>query len=462
MRGYFRNDSQIETDFETMRSQTIDFLEHAPIGIVLVQEGHIRVINPVFRKFIGYSMRELQEMDPFELVHPDDRDMVRENARKMLAGETRAPWEVRMFRKNGEMVWGILTITPVQYENESASLGTCMDVTEKKRAEGMIQQSETRYKTIFENTGTATIIMSEDMTIQLANTQFEVLSGYPKEEIEGKKSWTEFVFEKEKLKSMVDDFYRQRQFPEFGTKHKEIVFQDRFGNLRDIYLTTSMIPGSTESVASLEDITRRKRSALEVKQSLDRLQQTMEDTIRMMASTIEIRDPYTAGHMSRVARLAKEIAVRMGLLQQQILAVEMAAAIHDLGKIIVPSEILSKPGSINVHEFSLIKMHCQVGHDLLHNIDFPWPLAKIVLQHHEKLDGSGYPNGTQGRRILTEARILTVADIVEAMATHRPYRAALPIEEAITEITRNKGILYDYEVVDACLDILNDKNYVLW
>lgn len=188
-----------------------------------------------------------------------------------------------------------------------------------------------------------------------------------------------------------------------------------------------------------------------------KLRGALEGIIQAMARTVDSRDPYTAGHQQRVAFLSVAIAEKMGLPQDQIAGIRMGGMIHDLGKLSVPAEILSKPTRLTVIEFALIKTHPRVGYDILQEIDFPWPIARMVLQHHEKLNGSGYPQGLSGQDILLEARILCVADVVEAMASHRPYRPALGIEKALDEISENKGIFYDPEVVDALFRLKTSK-----
>ena len=174
---------------------------------------------------------------------------------------------------------------------------------------------------------------------------------------------------------------------------------------------------------------------------------------------MESRDPYTAGHQERVAELAVAIAKEMGLPERRIMGLRMAGFLHDLGKIAIPVEILKKPIPLNKLEFDLIKTHPEVAYEVLKEIDFPWPIAEIVYQHHERIDGSGYPRGLKDDEILLEARILAVADVVEAMSSHRPYRPAYTIEEALEEIVRNKGKLYDPEVVDACVKLFKEKKF---
>ncbi|HZK40081.1 MAG TPA: HD domain-containing phosphohydrolase [Atribacterota bacterium] len=209
----------------------------------------------------------------------------------------------------------------------------------------------------------------------------------------------------------------------------------------------------------LAGIIRNKQAEDEIRQNLHDLRQAMEGSIELTTLMVEARDPYTAGHQQRVSLLSFAIAKEMNLSEEQIEGTKIAGLIHDLGKISIPSEILNKPGRITDIEFSLIKNHAQAGYDILKKVKFPWPIAQTVLQHHEKMDGSGYPSGLSGKNILIEARILCVADVVEAMSSHRPYRPALGIDAALEEISKNKGIFYDSEVVDACLKLFKEKGF---
>lgn len=198
-----------------------------------------------------------------------------------------------------------------------------------------------------------------------------------------------------------------------------------------------------------------------LQQSYEVLNQTFEQTILAFSTIVEIKDRYTAGHQIRVARIAESLAREMNLTDEQVRVTHIAGIIHDIGKIYVPADILSRPGRLSDLEFEIIKTHSQYGHDILKTINFPWPIAQIVLQHHEKLDGSGYPNRLKGDEILLYTRILTVADVVEAMASHRPYRAALGIDKALEEISNNKGKTYDADVVNACVRLFTQKGFEL-
>lgn len=189
------------------------------------------------------------------------------------------------------------------------------------------------------------------------------------------------------------------------------------------------------------------------------LRMALEGAIQTLTIASEVRDPYTAGHQRRVTDLAISIAQEMGLAENIVAGIRMAGLIHDIGKLAVPAEILSKPSKINDLEFQLVKTHPEVGYDILKNIDFPWPVADIVLQHHERMNGSGYPRKLKRPDILIEARIINVADVVEAMASHRPYRPSLGIEKSLEQISKNRDILYDDEVVDACLRLFRENRF---
>ena len=209
------------------------------------------------------------------------------------------------------------------------------------------------------------------------------------------------------------------------------------------------------------EIDNRKHMQLEIQHNFENLKKVMNATVQAITTTIEKRDPYTSGHQQRVADLSRTIAREIGFSENEIEGIYIAAAIHDIGKISLPAEILSKPVQLSDIEISLIQAHSQTGYDILKGIEFPWPIAEIVLQHHERLDGSGYPRGLSGDDVLMAARIIGVADVVETMASHRPYRPSMGIDKALEEITQNRGVLYEPLVVDACLKLFNNKEFQL-
>ncbi|MBT3259580.1 MAG: HD domain-containing protein [Deltaproteobacteria bacterium] len=216
--------------------------------------------------------------------------------------------------------------------------------------------------------------------------------------------------------------------------------------------------------ANLEHLVRKRTHHLneskeELNTTLTRLRKALGAIIEALAAVVETKDPYTAGHQHRVADLARAIATEMGLTGDQVDGIRLAASIHDIGKIRVPSEILNRPGKILDPEMEIIKCHPEAGYDVLKGIDFPWPVAEIALQHHEREDGNGYPRGLKDEEGLVEAKVLAVADVVDAMASHRPYRPALGIESALSEIEKGRGTRYHPDVVDACLKLFREKNF---
>jgi HD-GYP domain-containing protein (c-di-GMP phosphodiesterase class II) len=209
------------------------------------------------------------------------------------------------------------------------------------------------------------------------------------------------------------------------------------------------------------EVDHRRRVQHDLQESLHHLKKIIGGTVMAIATTLEKRDPYTSGHQRRVAELAHAIGAEMGLAQDQIEGLCIASAIHDIGKISLPAEILSKPSQLSSIEMSLVQAHAQAGYDILKNVEFPWPVAQIVLQHHERLNGTGYPQGLAGDGILKEAQILGVADVVETMSSHRPYRPSMGQGKALEEIAAKKGILYDPDAVEACLCLINEKQFEL-
>ena len=213
--------------------------------------------------------------------------------------------------------------------------------------------------------------------------------------------------------------------------------------------------------ATMSDITDLKRAEEALKQSLEQVRRVVQTTVQVLVMAVEVKDPYTAGHQRRMTDLARAMATEMGLPPEKIEGLRMAGVIHDVGKITLPTEILSKPTKLSAIELSLIREHVRLGYDILKDVESSWPLAEIVFQHHERMDGSGYPLALKGEELLIEARILAVADVVEAMASHRPYRAALGLDAALAEIEKNKGVLYDAAIVEICLRLFREKKFRL-
>ena len=227
----------------------------------------------------------------------------------------------------------------------------------------------------------------------------------------------------------------------------------------EINLLEGLADNLAYGVTAIRARRERIRAERALRESCAKLHSTLDGVVKAMAAVTELRDRYTAGHQQRVGKLAEAIAKKTRMSHDEVEGVTIAAGVHDLGKVYVPSEILSKPGNLSTVEFDLVKVHAQAGYDILKTIEFPWPIAETILQHHERMDGSGYPQGLVGEEILISARIVAVADVVEAMSCFRPYRPARGIEEALKEITKNRGILYDPDVADACNEVFAEDLY---
>ena len=305
----------------------------------------------------------------------------------------------------------------------------------------------------------ATFAVDRDALILLWNQAAEGLFGWAEQEILGHKNPIVPEGQGEEFRQL-----RDRALAGEVYTGKELHVRKKDGSPVDISVSTAPLRDGSGAIVGLmavaADISERKRMEEALRETLQKSRRLFEQTIHALASAVEKRDPYTAGHQQRVARLACAIAGEMGLPAERINGIRTAASVHDLGKLSVPAEILSKPGRLSEIEMGLIKTHSQAGYEILAGIEFPWPVARIVLEHHERRDGTGYPLGLAGDEILLEARILTVADVVEAMASYRPYRPANGIAPALAEIGAYRDSRYAPEAVDACLALFN-KGFTL-
>ncbi len=330
---------------------------------------------------------------------------------------------------------------------------------ERRITEIQLIKSEEKYRTLFEDSRDAIYLNNQEGGLIDFNLSTLELFGYSREEMLGINTKAVFV-NPDEYQRLQDEIAQKGSVREF-----EVKLRKKDGTEIDCLITSTVRLARDKSVIGyqgiIRDISELVSNRKQLEKTLKELRKALGGTIEAMALTVETRDPYTAGHQRRVSNLARAIATEMGVSEDQIQGIRLAGVIHDIGKISVPGEILSKPGRISANELEIIREHPQVGYNILKTVDFPWPIAQIVLQHHERMDGSGYPNGISGDNILIEARILAVADVVEAMASHRPYRAALGIDLALNEISKNRGSSYDSKVVDACLRLFNEKGYRL-
>ena len=425
------------------------FMENSRDGIIIVDDAYqISYINDKLCQMFEYAREELLGDDLRNFLDDESKSLVTDHYLCRQKGEpVTSQHEVTIVRKNGEKRRVEINATLIKaLEGKVEAVGQVIDITERKRAEEQLRGQAL----IFENINDGIIVTDLEGNITSWNPAAERLFGYGKDEVFRKtigKLATKIVKGTLSNDRWIGEMDFTRKDATVGVCEVTVIpLRDKSNNITAVF-------------GVCRDITERKRSESSLQQSYDQLRETLIATVNTLASTIEMRDPHTAGHQRRVTILACAIAEEMGLPDEQFDGLRMAGLIHDLGKINVPAEILSKPGRINEIEFNIIRYHPQIAHDILKTIELPWPVAKIVLHHHERLDGSGYPQGLKGDEIMLEAKILAVADVVEAMASHRPYRPALGIKLALEEITKNRGTLYDPTVVDVCRKLFTKKKF---
>lgn len=336
------------------------------------------------------------------------------------------------------------------------SVNQMLDSIENSQKE--LKEKEQLYRTLFENTGTAICIEDNDNTIILVNKKYEEISGYSQEEIVGKMAWTDFVSPDE-LPLLLKYHNLRRIEPDSVPKNYEYKFKKKDGSYLDSFVTVEMIPGTKQNIASIMDITHLKSTEERLNEAMEQLKRTVNGAVYALAVSTELKDPYTAGHQERVSKLALAISKELGLSEDELEAVKVAGLLHDVGKIYIPAEILTKPRTLTSIEFDIVRTHSQAGFDILKNVEFSWPIADITLQHHERIDGSGYPHRLKDRQIHHLAKIVGVADVVEAMLSHRPYRPAHSLKFTMQEIIDNKGVLYDSLVVETCVKLFMEKGF---
>ncbi len=332
------------------------------------------------------------------------------------------------------------------------------DITERKRKELELRESQELVRSLVDNMLDAAVIIARSGKILFANNAAAKLAGMKSPQEAVGKRVANFIHPNH-MRSVIKNYLMVNR------RHVRILNEYRIitpsGDEKEVESlgTNIMFKGMPAHIVTLRDISERKGAEKKIREGIIRLSNNLEEAVISLASAFEMKDPYTAGHQRRVTEIACAIAREMNIDQDRLQGLRLASLVHDIGKINVPAEILSKPGKLIRPEIDLIRTHSEAGYNILKNINFPWPISEIVLQHHERINGSGYPKGLSGNAILLEAKIIAVADVVEAMASHRPYRASLGIEKALQEIEAKKGILYDHAVADTCLELFRSGKF---
>lgn len=436
-----------------------------PMLIMDLDERRIRAINDAHKRWLGYGLEDIAtENDWFRHVYTSDQER---EARRSLwevgiaqarLGQPVTSPERTLRCKDGSARIAQGTVTVVGND----AIVAWMDLTDIREGEKALRESERRFRNMVEQTLSGMYVRRDGKYIYV-NPKYAEITGWPAEELIGKGVLTFTAPDEENLRHI-----RQAWAELHDGKHKSVAyvvpFRRRDGQLIQLGLTARVITWDDDQPATIvlaEDITERKRAEDQIAAYVQQLEGAMHGTLQAVSNMVEMRDPYTAGHERRVGLIASAIAREMGWSDEHCKGLEVLGLVHDIGKISVPSEILTKPARLSKPEMEMMKGHAQAGYDILKDVPFPIPVAEIIRQHHERMDGSGYPRGLKGDEILPEARVLAVADVIESMASHRPYRPAVGLDAALAEVENNRGRLYAPEVVDAAVRLVRNKGYAL-
>jgi len=426
---------------------------------VKTPDGATIYLNGKGAEFFGVSAEDTYGWSWLRLVHPDDVEVVHSAGGEAIREGRDHVMHIRMRRADGAYRWIASRSSAVRGPSGSVVrwVGTLTDIDDYKRLEVDLGRAEresvealTLLDTLQSSAPVGFLFVDRDFRFVRVNEKAAAINGVPIDEHLGRTVgevvpglWPQIERDCRAVLDGGEAVLNQEMTGETAAEPGRI--RTWLVSLYPVRIDAAVIGIGVVVV----DITDRK----EAEQAQAALTQA---AVRAIAATVEARDPYTAGHQRRVADIAAVIAAEMGLDEDAIAGIRVAAHIHDIGKLGVPAEILTRPGRLRPAEFELVKDHSRAGYEIVEGISFPWPVAEMILQHHERLDGSGYPDGVCGDEILIGARIIAVADVVEAMATHRPYRAARGIDAALREIETNRGRLYDPTVVDACLRVAQE------
>jgi PAS domain S-box-containing protein/putative nucleotidyltransferase with HDIG domain len=462
---------QTERELTESEERFRNLFELEPTPILIHDGARTLIANQACARFLGYgSPEELMGMPVADLVHPGDRPAVAERVRRMMAGDWTAPPRTERFlRRDGTVVSGETIASPVVLDGKRVVHVIAVDLSERLDAERALAESESRYRALFEFSGDA-IIVHDGCVVQFGNRSAVAVFGFPEgSEVAG---------------IALMDYVHPESVEPVGQRIEMLLSgqaQDKPMELHlyradgsdwyaEAFSVVLSIDGETVVQTTFRDLTERKRVEGELAnyrsrleellaertESLERVRQELGAVTAVVSRTVEMRDPYTAGHQRRVATLARAIALKLDMDLTDVEYLEVAANLHDVGKVSVPAEILSRPSRLSALEFELVKTHVEAGYAIVSSANLPGPVAEIVYQHHERLDGSGYPRALTAPDLLMGSRVLMVADVVEAMCSHRPYRPSFGLPAALDEIAAGSATLYDADVVRACEAVVRE------
>lgn len=440
--------------------------EATPVPMQIHRAADLRMtaINHAHQRWLGYALEEIGDMEKW-LTHVDQRAaqdasihayLERSLPRMRAGGAVDSP-ETTLNGKSGAMRRAICTMTMVGED----IIVAWTDLTEIRRGEQALRDSEQRFRGMVEQAVTGMYVRRDGRFIYV-NPRFCEITGWSVDELLDHDVLS-FTSDAEENLMHIHQAWDRIAAGQHNVSYSAPV-RRKDGAMIELGVSASQITwddGLPATIVMAQDITARKRAEDQIAAYVKQLEGSMRGTLQVVANMVELRDPYTGGHSRRVGLIASAIAHEMGWSAERCDSLELIGLVHDIGKIAVPSEILTKPRRLSEIEMELMKVHAQAGHDILKDVPFAAPVAEAIWQHHERVDGSGYPRGLKGDEILPEARVLAVADVIESMAAHRPYRPALGLDAAIAEVVRGRGSLYDPETADAAVRLVKDKGYVL-
>ena len=457
-------EAQLERSEESYRQ----LFEMSPDPIVVHDGQTPLLMNKAAEAFLGLSDAGDTEPSIWAVIPEELRPQIAERLKKLAAsGGSSSPVTVPITALDGEVREAEISSAPTWWQGKPAIVTIFRDLTERRRAEAALNEVEQRYAAVVEHAPMGMHVYDLDpddrVVFTAANNAADEILGTDSTPMLGltfEEAWAPWGIEAalgQRIRAVARDGVADATSVVVGE-----------GAERRVIDAHAFQVGPHTAVVMFEDVTVRSNNEEELDRyrhrleelvaqrtrALDQAHRDVEAITAVAARAVELRDPYTAGHQRRVAQLAQTVALEMGLGEEAADHIRIAGKLHDIGKLSIPAEILSKPGRLLSAEYELVKAHSQAASDILSSVDIGWPLERMIVQHHERMDGSGYPAGLSGEDIVPEARILAVADVVEAMSSHRPYRPALGIEAALSEIMTNRGTLYDADVVDACVAVL--------
>jgi PAS domain S-box-containing protein/putative nucleotidyltransferase with HDIG domain len=465
-------------ELKTLEASILDAL---PVAVIGLRERQIISANRAVETIFGWKPEEIIGRNTRFLYRSDDGyEEIGRHFYPVLERQRIFSEEFPCRHRDGHDILCFVSTSRIGANlEEKRIVATYEDITERKRAEAALKGSEERLRAILEGSPTPTFVIDRSHRLIGWNKALEELTGARSDAVIDTDEHSKILYGEKRptvadllvdgaadltaeIRKWYGGYYRRSELLEEAYEATG-PFSFPGKEPRWLHFTSAAVRDAKgEMIGAIEtmtDISPLKRAEDELRENVERLKKVMSGVIRAIDVIVETRDPYTAGHQHQVARLAAAIATDMGLPAETVEAIYVAASIHDLGKIYVPAEILSKPGRISDIERGFIRTHPRVGYDILKSIDFPWPIAEIVLQHHERMNGSGYPRGLKDGDIRIEARIIGLADVVESIGSHRPYRPTLGIDKALDEIRANRGILYDPDAVDVCLSLFEKKQF---